>query len=114
MVNCVEKYNTTFENKIINQDNLDNYYNLLCKVLTKEMDKHLKFADSNKRIRKKHKNSKPYWCEELSNMWRNMRDSEKKFSKYRGPKRGKQELHQKFKIDQLRFDKRFKAIRTRT
>ena len=97
-----------FENRIINQENLDKYYDLLCKTLTNEMDKHLKFMDSTKRTRKKHKNSKPYWCDELSDLWRKMRDSEKRFLKHVGTNRSRRELLQNFKNAQSLFDKRLR------
>jgi hypothetical protein len=52
------------------QDAVDETYNKFCKLLTDEMDMYLKYTDSSKQIRKRYKNHKPYWNEDLNNLWK--------------------------------------------
>ena len=61
----LNNYIEQLESMITNQNNIDTCYNCLCKILTDEMDSHLKFSDASSKIKRKHENSKPYWCEEL-------------------------------------------------
>ncbi len=43
------------------QTEIDNLYDLFCNTLPNEMDMYLKYSDAPRKIRKKLKNSKPYW-----------------------------------------------------
>ncbi len=58
------------------------------------MDHYLKYSDSSTRWRKKYKNYKPYWSEDLNIKWLNMSKSEKNYTKYKGSRQKKSALRQ--------------------
>jgi hypothetical protein len=51
------------------QNEIDNLYETFCNTVTNEMDMYLKYTDAPRNIRKKLKISKPYWNDELFNIW---------------------------------------------
>ena len=95
----------TFINCIHRQEEIDNAYNRFCNFLTSEMDHYLKYSDSSSRLRKKFKNYKPYWSEDLSFKWLNMSRSEKQFIKCKGSRQMKSVLRQNYANDRNIFDK---------
>ncbi len=66
------------------QHKIEHVYTQFCNTLTVEMDKHLKYTSSPKPLRKRLKNSKPYWNQELYDLWVKMSMSENEFSRYNG------------------------------
>ena len=50
----------------------DRLYETLIKSILSEMDAHLDYRDVSRSSVKKHKNSKPYWNEQLDIVWKNM------------------------------------------
>ncbi len=62
----------------LNQDKVDGIYATLCKSIFSELDANLqyKFICSSK-TKKRYKNSKPYWDEELTLLWNDMNKKEK-------------------------------------
>jgi len=95
------------------QDAVDETYSKFCKLLTDEMDMYLKYTDSSKQIRKKCKNHKPYWNEDLNNLWKEMSMAEKLFTKCNRSRYIKENFRQKFIQARNIFDKSLrKAERT--
>ena len=74
-------------NRCEDQTQLDDVYDSFCEKLFAELDKNLRFKYVSKRNRKLIINSKPYWNDELHNLWKEMVKNENKFSKYRGRNR---------------------------
>ena len=67
------------EYQIDNQANINQSYSKLCEILFNEMDKYLKYKTCGKPIKTRLKNSKPFWCEELDDLWKNLREKGKMF-----------------------------------
>ena len=88
------------------QCELDRMYENFCKEMFKEMDKYFKYIDCSKKTRKQFKHYKPYWNDELTRMWQNMRAAEKHFLKCnRTHGNMRRHLHSDFKLKQRIFDK---------
>ena len=69
----------SLQNRIASQEALDVLYNNICETLINEMDMYLEGKCINTKTKKFYKNSKPYWDNELSNMWKLMSQAEKRF-----------------------------------
>ena len=96
-----------------NEQMLDQVYQDFCKAVLSEMDEWLQSKDCSKQVRKRLKNSKPYWNEHLYELWRDMKDSEKQFLKFKGQNSQRSILREKFHDKRLVFDKSLrKAERT--
>ncbi len=55
------------------QEEIDNMYIDVCNIYYDEMDKWFRFNNINNCLHKKFRNSsKPYWNENLSELWREM------------------------------------------
>lgn len=94
------------------QDDLDTTYDDLCKCIFKELDTQLGYKFAGSKMKKKLKNSKPYWSDELSVLWKEMSRAEKLFSKCKGCRQEKHNLRMLFKQKQHAFDKCLKkAVR---
>ncbi len=87
------------------QDEIDNAYEQFCTKVKCEMDQILKYTDSSKKVRKKYKNYKPYWNEELHKMWKDMSHAEKLFTNCRGPRHRKEYLRVEYAKCKGIFDK---------
>ncbi len=94
-----------FENRITNQDSVNSAYELFVKTLFNEMDIYLKVPSVSKKTRKKFKYYKPYWCDELTRLWVELRESEKAFKALKGRYNRQNEVYLKFKNCQKQFDK---------
>ena len=90
---------------INNQREMDLLYDKLCKNILKEMDNNLKFKDGSQRLRKRFRNSKPYWDDSLTELWTAMHNAEKEFLRCVGVRREKQNKLEKFKDTRNKFDK---------
>lgn len=97
------------EQEINAQNYIDNEYNNLCLVLKQEMDEYLQFSECGRNTKKRWKHSKPYWNEELSELWKSMRNKEKTYLKFRGNRRDKASHLQKFKDSRHNFDKKLRS-----
>ncbi len=61
------------------------------------MGHYLKYSYfSSTRVKKKYKNYKPYWSEDLNIKWLNMSKSEKNYTKCKGPRQMKSALRQHY------------------
>ena len=59
----------------------------------------------SKRTKKRYKTYKPYWNEELENLWRIMHKCEKDYTRFRGRRENRDSLRIKFLISRNKFDK---------
>jgi hypothetical protein len=87
------------------QNQLDHIYSEFCSVIMREMDQYLCYKDASTRTRKKFRNFKPYWNDQLTLLWKNMKEAEKAFLKCRGASDVKQRLRTKFMHERQIFDK---------
>ena len=95
------------------QSEIDLHYKNLCDTLFKEMDTFLKIDSSKRRSRKKFKYHKPYWNDNLTKLWCNMRDKENQFRLNRHRGKVSNNWYFDFKESQRLFDKELrKAERT--
>ena len=103
---CLVDLIEMFENSANNQKAVDDCYAALCDCIFKEMDLYLSLTGSSHKVRKKFKYHKPYWDEELTAMWRTMRDKEKIFHmSKKGDRKHIQSLYREFIHCQASFDK---------
>ena len=63
-------------NNINNQDILNEFFTIFCDEIRTEMDKHLNIKFSND-SKKQTKICKPYWNQELNELWQEMNKNEK-------------------------------------
>ena len=88
------------------QAELDGTYAKLCENIFLELDQNLRYTICGRKTRKRYRNAKPYWDDDLSNLWKDMARKEKEFVKYKGLNRGrKTQLLNRFKESQRLFDK---------
>ena len=92
------------------QQELDALYIEFCKSLFSELDDCLGFKYITKKHRKRLRNNKPYWNENLFNLWKEMVKCEKMFSKYKGNSRDvRNMLYQQHISSQATFDRELRA-----
>jgi hypothetical protein len=77
------------------------------------MNKSIPFIDCTRKTRKRYKHFKPYWDDELENLWQNVRISERKFLRFRGDKNTQNQLRSQFKLAQDTFDRRIRSAERR-
>lgn len=94
------------------QENIDRTYTHLCNVITKEMEYNIPKFGWSKRPRKKIRTHKPYWNNELTELWRVMREKEKQFLKHKKENSVlKQKPFSEYKKVQQELDKRMRFYR---
>ena len=83
--------------------------NILPKIIydkiVKEMDKHLECIRISVGTKKKFKHNKPYWTNELTDVWKLMKSAEKRFLKCKGPRKLKTYCRKLFIDARNDFDK---------
>ena len=87
------------------QITIDNAYSEMCTALLKEMDNNLKYSDSSKSNRKRFKNFKPYWSDDLTDSWNAIVSAEKEYKRFRGGRMRRSELRDIFTLKRSQFDK---------
>ena len=96
------------------QKELDDLYDAFCKSLFSELDSIVGIKFISKGSRKRFKNKKPYWNENLRSLWNEMIRCEKEFVKYKGHNRfHKNYLYQNHLNAQSIFDKALRAAARR-
>ena len=95
------------ETVIKSQTEIDDSCNSFCEIIFAEIDSNLQINYSSKFSRKRYKHFKPYWSNELTKMWKEMRDSENNFltTNKHTPKNLKNELRHLYKSKRHTFDK---------
>ena len=86
------------------QSDVDTCYESLVKVILQEMKNKLPVFNNDKN-KKRFKNKKPFWNNELDVMWRNMHDKEILYRRYKGTQRQKNVLHTHYKEAMYKFDR---------
>jgi len=88
------------------QQNIDQLYDGLCEAIFVEIEQNINVRDCSKHLRKKFKYHKPFWNDELTRLWKVMRDAEKLYTKsLNSPHSVKQMLRKNFLESQHQFDK---------
>ena len=78
------------------QTEIDTIYNDLCNVITTEMDKCIPRFETGKKTKRRFKSHKPYWNEDLSELWNAMHSKEKQFLNFNGRSSIKTQLRREF------------------
>lgn len=88
------------------QTNIDGIYDKLCTTIWQEMNDKIPKYDTSRGTRRRYKNYKPYWTDELTQLWSVMRSKEREFLKCITNNRSRRNtLRQMFKEAQRNFDK---------
>ncbi len=96
----------TLENVALNRRQLDCLYDEFCKTVFSEMDACLEFKDiSESSIRKRFKHYKPYWDQELTDLWTVLKETNKRYNKSKRSGARSKQLFESYKIAQKNFDK---------
>lgn len=74
------------------QNQSDKLHDDLCNTIINEMENVIPKIDCSEKTRKKFKYHKPYWNEELTSLWKTMRENEKQFLKSNSFRRDNREL----------------------
>ena len=90
------------------QENVDSIYDQFCNTLIKEMNTTIPSFDCSKRSRKRYNTYKFYWNNQLESLWKDMRQKEYAFTKYKQNGTAKRRLQLSFKTAQNSF---YKALR---
>ena len=91
-----------------NQEDIDSIYSNLCNAITDEMKAHIPTYNASKKTNKRRKVSKPYWCDELQQLWDVLRIKERSFVKYKGNNQQKSILRLDYVNARNRFDKQLR------
>ncbi|CAG2226762.1 unnamed protein product [Mytilus edulis] len=91
------------------QGEIDSIYAAFCDTVFREMEDKVPFTDCSKRTRRKFRNDKPFWNDELSQLWKNMRDKEKAFLKTNGHG-ARRKARTEFSTSQKTFDNRLRFL----
>ena len=91
------------------QAELDALYDKYVLLYQSEMDAHLKELSNTPKSKKAARHStKPFWCEELTVLWKNFHDTEKSFLKCDKNDMGYRAVKTRFLTSQKAFDKELK------
>ena len=91
------------------QNNIDELYESFCTKLIKEMNENIPSFDCSKKTRKRYKQFKPYWDENLERLWQEVRKKETEFLKFHGDRYTKNRLKLAFKTNRNTFDKQLRS-----
>ncbi len=86
-----------------NQGEVDHMYDKVVRTIFDEMQN--KLTPISKTGRRKNTPFRPYWCAELSDLWRKTYDSERIYVKFKGHRTVKEQLRQNFISNRNNFDK---------
>ena len=84
------------QNTRMMQEQVDELYDSICRCIFSEMDRYLESRLGAGGGQKRLKNTKPYWCEDLTCLWRSMNRAEREFLKCKSSRRKKAELRAVF------------------
>ena len=59
------------------QEELDLVYGNLCSLIYTEIQRNILYVSDSRNIRKRHKSSKPFWSDKLSDLWSKLRAAER-------------------------------------
>ena len=91
----------------VDQESIDLIYKRFCNIYHSELQTYFKSTDIYPSAKKRYfRNSKPYWNDQLRNMWADVRKTEVEFTRARGP--NVSHARQKFKEAQNKFDKLYR------
>ena len=90
------------------QSEIDDMYNRLCDLILTEIKRTIPTFDTTRKSRKRYKHCKPYWTDELSELWKIMRDKERAFLRCTQGRQIKGARRQEYKNAQDLFDKRLR------
>ncbi len=102
---AIQLYVTKLENLDLNQGNIDAAYKDLCELLESEMDSLLDRGSVGRQTRKRYKSHKPFWDQELTTLWLDMKNKNKVFNKSKKLAHSKDQCYQDFKQAQHVFDR---------
>ena len=80
-------------------------YDDVCVSILSETDDHLNYASNTKFIRKKFKHFKTYWSDDLTSHWKDMTESEKRYTRCPHNSHQKSQLWNEFIHRRNSFDK---------
>ncbi|XP_053391424.1 uncharacterized protein LOC128554201, partial [Mercenaria mercenaria] len=87
------------------QFEIDSIYCKLCDTILNEMNHSIPRYNASNRTKKRNKNAKPYWNEELTDLWNAMGMTENEFLKCNGPRRIKSQKRLDYVLARNRFNK---------
>ena len=90
------------------QGEIDAIYENLCDVIVSEMNTSIPVFDSSKKSRKRFKSTKPFWNNELRDLWNVMHETEKRYLRFHGNTAAKSRLRTDFLIAQRSFDRKLR------
>ncbi len=93
------------------QSNVDGVYREFCNVLKREMEKYLSYSCAIAGGRKRFRNAKHFWSDELTFLWKDMTNTERQLSSCKS--HGKGQLEKLFRDAQKMFDKRLRQTERR-
>lgn len=97
------------------QDQIDKVYDDFCDTIIGEMAETIPKYDLSNKGRKKLRFHKPYWNDELTDLWKNMRNKEKQYLKCESKDKGtKRVLRHDYKVAQNTLDKRILFMKEST
>jgi len=93
----------------LTQEQVDNMYDSICINVLNEMDKFLEYnLVSTSKVKKRLKISKPFWDNELSQLWKEVSRTEREYLKCKRKDRQFKQLREVFISTRNRFDKLLK------
>ena len=104
---CIQK----IERQSNEQREIDKTYDQLCKVFYDEMDKTLKSRNPCSRAKKRLRRCKPFWTNELTNLWQTVCNSEKAYLKAPQNSALRRHYKKRFYDSQNLFDKTYKKTK---
>ncbi|VDI49336.1 Hypothetical predicted protein [Mytilus galloprovincialis] len=100
----IQRIETTRET----QSHVNNIYSDLCTLIGDEMNSKIPIYDASRKTRKRHKSSKPFWNEELGQLWNAMRLKEKQFLSFKGRSSTRRRFREEFQHAQKSFDRKLR------
>ena len=107
---CLISVITVLESNIVKQGDIGTAYQQFLDTLHEEMDSELTFKEYTPGMRSHRKHSKPYWNDELKELWVKARDAEKKYLKWRGDNARRNDLQHNFQYLRKQFDKEIRCV----
>ena len=87
------------------QNSVDVFYDDMITNIFEEMDKHISYKEATKSTRKLFRNHKPFWTDELTDVWKDMSLAEKDYIKAKHSNSNNKDLRNRFISKRKHFDK---------
>ena len=104
-VRCLNAVIDSMTDRAMQQNDIDHTYTELVAIIHDEMDNNLSYKDNSPGKMRRTKRNKPFWNDNLSELWTAAKDAERCYLQFKGRRDRKRDLRTEFITKHDQFDK---------